>query len=112
MLYLLVIIVVSYYLNTFKNTEFGRSMALLEGLGFQPLGFRLYKDINVDTGEDLTPEQLWNTTMNPVTRGIKRVNLADAAEADWLFTVLMGEEVEPRRKFIQDHAKEVLNLDV
>jgi len=40
-----------------KNTEFGRSMALLEELGFQPLGFRLYKDINVDTGEDLTPEQ-------------------------------------------------------
>jgi len=44
--------------------------------------------------------------------GIKRVNLADAAEADWLFTVLMGEEVAPRRKFIQAHAKEVLNLDV
>jgi len=54
----------------------------LEGLGFQPLGFRLYKDINVDTGEDLTPEQLRNTTMNPVTRGIKQVNLADADGAD------------------------------
>lgn len=50
--------------------------------------------------------------MNPVTRGIKRVTLADAAEADWIFTVLMGEEVEPRRKFIQDHMKEVMNLDV
>ena len=87
-------------------------MAILEELGFQPLGFRLYKDINVDTGEDLTPEQLRNTTMNPVTRGMKQVTLEDAAEADWLFTVLMGEEVAPRRKFIQAHAKEVLNLDV
>jgi len=61
---------------------------------------------------EMNPEQLWNTTMNPVTRGVKRVTLEDAAEADWLFTVLMGEEVEPRRKFIQDHAKEVMNLDV
>jgi DNA gyrase subunit B len=50
--------------------------------------------------------------MNPVTRGVKQVTLEDAAEADWLFTVLMGEEVAPRRKFIQEHAKEVLNLDV
>ncbi len=61
---------------------------------------------------EMNPEQLWETTMNPHTRGIKRVTLADAAEADWIFTVLMGEEVEPRRKFIQEHAKEVLNLDV
>ncbi len=61
---------------------------------------------------EMNPEQLWNTTMNPVTRGVKRVALEDAAEADWLFTVLMGEEVEPRRKFIQEHAKDVLNLDV
>ena len=87
-------------------------MAILEELGFQPLGFRFYKDINVDTGEDLTPEQLRSTMMNPVKRGMKQVTLADAAEADWLFTVLMGEEVVPRRKFIQAHAKEVLNLDV
>jgi len=61
---------------------------------------------------EMNPEQLWATTMNPLTRGIKQVTLADAAEADWIFTVLMGEEVEPRRKFIQDHAKEVMNLDV
>ncbi len=82
------------------------------------------KELNVGEGDtgvkiqhykglgEMNPEQLWVTTMNPVTRGIKRVNLADAAEADWLFTVLMGEEVAPRRKFIQAHAKEVLNLDV
>lgn len=61
---------------------------------------------------EMNPEQLWVTTMNPDTRCIKQVNLDDAAEADWIFTVLMGEEVEPRRKFIQEHAKEVMNLDI
>jgi hypothetical protein len=49
-----------------KNTEFSRSMALLEGLGFQPLGFRFYKDINVDTGEDLTPEQSRKTLSHDI----------------------------------------------
>ncbi len=61
---------------------------------------------------EMNPEQLWETTMNPDTRCIKQVNLDDAAESDWIFTVLMGEEVEPRRKFIQEHAKEVMNLDI
>jgi DNA gyrase subunit B len=50
--------------------------------------------------------------MNPETRCIKQVHLKDAAEADWLFTVLMGEDVEPRRNFIQAHAKDVMNLDI
>lgn len=61
---------------------------------------------------EMNPEQLWETTMNPLTRCIKRVTLEDAAEADWIFTVLMGEEVEPRKNFIHAHAKEVMNLDV
>ena len=49
-----------------KNTGFGRSIALLKELGFQPLGFRLYKDINVDTGEDLTPEQSRETPIHNI----------------------------------------------
>ncbi len=61
---------------------------------------------------EMNPEQLWETTMNPRTRCIKQVTLEDAAEADWIFTVLMGEEVGPRKRFIQTHAKEVMNLDI
>jgi DNA gyrase subunit B len=61
---------------------------------------------------EMNPQQLWETTMNPLTRCIKRVNLEDAAEADRIFTVLMGEDVEPRKEFIQMHARTVRNLDI
>jgi DNA gyrase subunit B len=61
---------------------------------------------------EMSPEQLWATTMNPANRTLKKVTIDDAAEADKLFTVLMGDEVEPRRKFIQAHAAAVQNLDV
>lgn len=61
---------------------------------------------------EMNPEQLWETTMNPETRRLKKVTLADAEEADRLFSILMGEEVEPRKEFIIRHAKEVRNLDI
>ncbi len=61
---------------------------------------------------EMNPEQLWNTTMNPETRFMKRVTIEDAEQASEIFDVLMGSEVAPRKKFIQTHAKSVENLDV
>ena len=61
---------------------------------------------------EMNPEQLWVTTMNPANRILKQVIVEDAVKADRMFNVLMGDQVEPRKQFIQAHAASVKNLDV
>lgn len=79
---------------------------LLEEIG-KEVSVQRYKGLG-----EMNARQLWDTTMNPADRTLKKVTIEDAVAADEIFSMLMGDEVEPRRDFIMAHAKEVRELDI
>ena len=88
-------------------SEAEREKLVAELGGMKDVGLQRYKGLG-----EMNPEQLWETTMNPENRIMLQVTIQDAAAADRTFDMLMGNEVAPRKRFIQSHAKKVRNLDV
>lgn len=91
----------------FQDKDIVEFLEEVESSGKKGAYIQRYKGLG-----EMNPEQLWETTMNPENRVLLKVNIEDAAEADKIFNLFMGDEVEPRRDFIQAHAKDVKHLDI
>jgi DNA gyrase subunit B len=93
--------------DTYDVASLGGICSAIRQIGGKGIEIKRFKGLG-----EMNAEQLWETTMNPETRTLLSVKLEDAGEADRLFSILMGDDVEKRRNFIRDHALEVQNLDV
>ena len=100
-----------YRIKKGKQIEYGYTEddkeKILSKMGGENINIQRYKGLG-----EMNPEELWETTMDPANRVMKQVQIEDAKEADRIFDVLMGDEVAPRKKFIQTHAKKAKNLDI
>jgi DNA gyrase subunit B len=95
------------FLYAFDEVERDEHIKTLAGENNAKVDVQRYKGLG-----EMNADQLWETTMDPATRTMKRIEIDDAASADETFSILMGDKVEPRREFIEKNARYVTNLDV
>ncbi len=99
--------VLQYGKDSYQVQSFGEVMEILLKQGASGYIIQRYKGLG-----EMNPDQLWETTMDPETRILLQVKIDDAVEADRVFTTLMGEEVEPRKEFIEENSINATNIDI